>query len=52
MENLSKKKILMALVVVQSPHLLEPAVAHDGGSGEAGRLQHNHSHHGTHFGLS
>jgi hypothetical protein len=51
MVNLSKIKTLLAVVVLQSPPLLEPAVAHDRWSGEAGGLQHNHSHHGTHFGL-
>jgi hypothetical protein len=49
--EIKQKKTLLAVVVLQSPHLLEPVVAHDGGSGEAVGLQHNHSHHGTHFGL-
>jgi hypothetical protein len=43
MVNLSKIKTLLALVVLQSPHFLEPAVAHDrgvwGGWGTAAQPQ-------------
>jgi hypothetical protein len=44
---LSKKKIMLASVVLQCTHLLDPAVVHDRGYGEAGRLQHNHCPNGT-----
>jgi hypothetical protein len=33
------------VAMLQSPHLLEPPVAHDGWSGEVGGLQHCHSQH-------
>jgi hypothetical protein len=36
-----REKKLVLLVLLQSPRLLEPAVIHDGWSGEAGGLQQN-----------
>jgi hypothetical protein len=50
MVNLSKKKIMLTSVVLQCTHLLDPTVVHDRGSGEAGRLQHNHLTKETCFG--
>jgi hypothetical protein len=38
MVNLSKKKLMLASVVLQCTHLLDPTVVHDRGYGEAGRL--------------
>jgi hypothetical protein len=48
--KLKQKKIMLTLVVLQCTHLLEPVVVYDRGSGEAGRLQHNHCPNGTCYG--
>jgi hypothetical protein len=39
-----EKNGLVAVDVLQSSPLLEPPVAHDGGSGEGGGLQHHYGH--------